>query len=107
MTNQDHIALDLAVARAEIAAGRHNIRIADAGVATIQDTDGDWELFRPSSNWTHAGPIIERVGIDLVTGQTGRWVANIGYTVSVIAETPLIAAMRAYVQGESEKWPAK
>jgi hypothetical protein len=107
VTNQDYIALDLAVARAEIAAGQDNVRIADAGVATIRSTGGDWQLFRPSSNWTHAGPIIERVGIDLVTGQTGRWVANIGYTVSVIAETPLIAAMRAYVQVESERWSVR
>jgi hypothetical protein len=104
VTNQEHIALDMAVARAEIASGQADVRIENDGAA-IQKGDG-WEPFCPSSNWTHAGPIIERVGIDLVTGQTGRWVANIGYTVSVIAETPLIAAMRAYVERESERSPS-
>jgi len=80
-----------------MAGGALDVRISDAGVPTIETSDGRWVPFQPSTNWAHAGPIIERVGIDLVTGQSGRWIANIGYTVSVIAETPLIAAMRAYM----------
>ena len=101
MTDAEYETLDLAVAGAEIAAGQSNIKITDAGLPIILNAKGRWEPFHPSVNWAQAGPIIERVGIDLVTGQTGRWVANIGYTISVIAETPLLAAMRAYVVSES------
>jgi len=100
MTDAEYEALDLAVARAEIAAGRLEIRITDAGRPTVLNAKGQWEPFCPSVNWSQAGPIIERVGIDLVTGQTSQWVANIGYTISVLAETPLIAAMRAYAASE-------
>jgi hypothetical protein len=100
-SDQDLADLDLAVARAELARGGSDVRISDAGVPTIETPDGRWERFRPSTNWAHAGPIIEGVGIDLVTGQSGRWIANIGYTVSVIAETPLVAAMRAYMASKT------
>lgn len=53
--------LDVAVARACIAAGDVDLKISDAGRATILDADDlTWGHFRPSVNWTHAGPIIER-----------------------------------------------
>ena len=56
----DHLELHLAIARAEIADGQLDIRIADAGGPTIQDASGRWERFRPSVNWAHAGLVIER-----------------------------------------------
>lgn len=49
-------------------------------------------LWAPSTYWAQGGPIIERVGIQLVPGKT-RWFANDGMT----GETALIAAMRCYV----------
>jgi hypothetical protein len=53
--------LDVAVARACIAAGDVDLKISDAGRATIFDAEsGTWCHFRPSVNWAHAGPIIER-----------------------------------------------
>ena len=53
--------LDMAVARVGIAAGDVDLKVSDAGRATIFDADsGAWCHFRPSVNWAHAGPIIER-----------------------------------------------
>lgn len=53
--------LDVAVAKACLAAGDVDLKVSDAGRATILDADsGAWCHFRPSVNWAHAGPIIER-----------------------------------------------
>jgi hypothetical protein len=57
----DSDSLDVAVARTCLAAGDMDVKISDAGRATIFDADGNtWCPFRPSVNWAHAGPVIER-----------------------------------------------
>lgn len=54
--------------------------------------------FRPSSNWSQGGPIIEREGISIIFHEQGHWTAsNLHGTVCVGGPTPLIAAMRCYV----------
>ena len=83
MTDAEHTALDLDVARAEIASGQLDVRISDAGVATIITSAGDWEPFRPSVNAAHGWTIIEREHIDIV------WNGGPG--------EGLVAAMRAYL----------
>jgi hypothetical protein len=52
--------LDVAVATACIAAGDMDLKISDAGRATVLDQGGGWVHFRPSVNWAHAGPVVER-----------------------------------------------
>jgi hypothetical protein len=50
--------------------------------------------FSPSTEWQHGGPIIERKKISLdYYSDSGRWCEN----NSFFAETPLTAAMRAFV----------
>lgn len=86
-------ALDWAVAKCE---GNH-ITFSPDGLPS-----GQWEMY--SSNWSVAGPIIEREGIGLDYypdgghPQGGVWDAltNEG-TVGALGPTPLIAAMRCYV----------
>lgn len=95
-------ALDWAVAKYE---GNH-ITFAPDGLPS-----GQWEMY--SSNWSLAGPIIEREGIATreippVSGDNGcivtrRWIAEMfripgGPRRSVAyGTTPLVAAMRCYV----------
>jgi hypothetical protein len=60
--------------------------------------------FHPSRNWAHGGPIIEGVRISISCGGlTPAWRAKTidkdrQYIVYADAATPLIAAMRAFVQ---------
>lgn len=64
-------------------------------------------FYRPSTNWTYGGPIIEREGIELVTFglHETQWSANPewqfpgcnDYSHIHTGPTPLIAAMRAFV----------
>ena len=68
---------------------------------------GDRERFRPSANWAHAGPIIERESVALLSADPGHCVAAIGADwvkgqyvrcrVMRAGPTHLIAAMRVYV----------
>lgn len=70
---------------------------------------GDLERFSPSSQWEDGGPIIERARIDLsappnmdAPDEHIDWAAavddpKVAYTIQYFGETPLIAAMRAYV----------
>ncbi|WP_186200644.1 DUF2591 domain-containing protein [Burkholderia gladioli] len=70
---------------------------------------GDLEQFAPSTDWSDGGPIIERARIDLkappnmdAPDEHVDWAAsvpdpNVAYTREYFGETPLIAAMRAYV----------
>ena len=69
----------------------------------------DGEVYSPSTNWTQAGPIIERERISLEfmpgAGDAGAdvWVATRveGSSVSEeCAESPLVAAMRCYVASQ-------
>ena len=46
--------------------------------------------FKPSTDWSQGGPIIEREG--LILDQWARWRSSNSY-----GTTPLIAAMRCYV----------
>lgn len=61
-------------------------------------------LFRPSTNWQHAGPIIERERINIVTKSNpdmggDNWMATLprNFRARGCGPTPLIAAMRACV----------
>ena len=100
MTDQEYDELDLAVARAEIAAGQF-VEISDAGRPTVRDADGLCQPFRPSVNWSHAGPIIERERIQLGAFASGQWAASIRHLASAVGDTPLIAAMRVYLMAKS------
>ncbi|VWC78801.1 hypothetical protein BLA17378_03770 [Burkholderia aenigmatica] len=58
--------------------------------------------FLPSSDWAHGGPIIEHERIELsivrVDCAKDQWRAISDWTAGVFeADTPLVAAMRAYV----------
>lgn len=57
-------------------------------------------IFKPSSNWSQGGPIIERKKIGLWS-EGYDWEAKIqigsGEWITEWADTPLIAAMRCYV----------
>jgi nuclear transport factor 2 (NTF2) superfamily protein len=73
------------------------VRITDAGTPTILGADQQWEPFRPSTNWAHTGPIIERERISLDwDDDAGQWYAQVGHSTEC-GPTPLVAAMRAYV----------
>lgn len=66
----------------------------DGAISTVKSILKAWN---PSENWAIAGPLIEKVGVD-IQGLTGyRWMAS-GPTVSdYVASRPLIAAMRCIV----------
>lgn len=57
--------------------------------------------FWPSADWQHGGPIIQHEEIDLLVHDDGIWDATIRpygkKTVYGRGQTPLVAAMRAYV----------
>lgn len=53
--------------------------------------------FRPSTNWAHGGPIIERERIELRGDGNEGWIADDNLKPSQWGPTPLIAAMRCYV----------
>lgn len=53
--------------------------------------------FRPSTNWAHGGPIIERERIELRGDGDKGWIADDNLNPSQWGPTPLIAAMRCYV----------
>lgn len=67
--------------------------------------------YTPSSDWSHGGPLIEREGIEVVRGndlifpkgnEKGEyteplWLASCGGGRKFHGQTPLIAAMRAFV----------
>lgn len=104
--------LDMAVARAEGRA-RARIRIDDYGERCVMQDDGVGDHgrnpdvpFRPSSDWTDGGPIIERERIAIEHCNALDWSALHGDTFSgnwpsggpiLFGPTPLIAAMRAYI----------
>ena len=56
-------------------------------------------IFSPSTDWAHAGPIIECEGIRLQRSHTKQWWASPEDDCHrpVLADTPLVAAMRCYV----------
>ena len=69
--------------------------------------------FRPSTDWSHGGPIIEREGIGTAPDSQGPWKAYKEATEGprvYIGRTPLEAAMRRFVAskyGENVPCPDK
>lgn len=57
--------------------------------------------WKPSTDWSQGGPIIERERINLIVSDghwfAETWATNSGETVNMNSPTPLIAAMRCYV----------
>jgi hypothetical protein len=53
-----------------------------------------------SSYWAHGGPIIEREKITLVVYWNGLWVAEPEEAHESVGETPLVAAMRSFVESK-------
>lgn len=53
-----------------------------------------------STDWAQGGPIIERECIDLQCQNNDLWAADLGLESSVYGTTPLIAAMRCYVESK-------
>lgn len=54
--------------------------------------------FIPSTHWAQGGPIIEHKHISIEEEHPGCWFAQERYTkASARADTPLVAAMRAFV----------
>lgn len=70
--------------------------------ATSRKVDGLMTLYRPSVQWAHGGPIIERekVGLAPLVVPPDEWLADCGRRPAVFGPTPLVAAMRAYVASE-------
>jgi hypothetical protein len=56
-----------------------------------------WEDYSPSTNWVQAGVLIEREGLT-ITHQQNRWAAQTDDDLFAFGPTPLIAAMRCYVE---------
>jgi len=86
-------ALDWAVAQCE--------GITDWDSVDLVFRDDDFCWYEPSANWEQGGPIIEREGINII--QSGSWLAEMdadrsGGVISAEGETPLIAAMRCFVE---------
>jgi len=79
-------------------------RQIDWVVAKCEDLQGkglDWVPPMYSTYWRQGGPIIEREGICLTYDPfVKRWNAVCGSGDSYHADTPLIAAMRCYVQSK-------
>lgn len=104
--------LDAAVAKAE---GILWSRTYEGEVVAHHGPRGDPYGFRPSTSWSHGGPIIERERIILIPHTQHRsgdlaWWASVGAAASgwfevnpahgeggLTGTAPLIAAMRAYV----------
>jgi hypothetical protein len=66
---------------------------------TARSLDAQWYAapFGFSRDWKLGGPLIERERIKLSIDVMGTWMAGIGDKWNSGAETPLIAAMRAFV----------
>lgn len=60
-----------------------------------------WDNYKPSTDWSQGGPIIEREVIETNRGgayQHNFWCASVGHgNKRLYGPTPLIAAMRCYV----------
>lgn len=91
-------ALDYAVAKCE---DLQHVTVCNGDVFNLHNP------YRPSSDWSLAGPIIEReiVSLDAENGKK-RWKAYAWRSdldlQSAIGQTPLIAAMRCYVASKTD-----
>lgn len=54
-------------------------------------------LYSPSRDWGHGGPIIERERIDVYFERDLLWIGSPQRGIEYRGRTPLIAAMRCYV----------
>lgn len=64
--------------------------------------------FKPSTDWSWGGPIIEREKLSVTANMGGSWIGTANNASSkpglrVVGPTPLIAAMRAYVASKYGK----
>lgn len=85
-------ALDWAVCKA--GGGGKDIRTFIAGHT-------DYNMYHYSTNWVQGGPVIEREGISLTQfSDYPQWTAKHPSSIDMNGETPLIAAMRAYVSSK-------
>ena len=71
---------------------------------TERDSDDDGWIFKPSTDWSQGGPIIEREWLDVTpwpneSDEDLRWQCKQHDSIDCVAfgPTPLIAAMRCYV----------
>ena len=65
-----------------------------------KDTDFGWwwDDFKPSTDWAHGGPIIEREGIGFTQfSDYPQWTAKHPQAICFDGPTPLVAAMRCFV----------
>jgi hypothetical protein len=93
------LALDWAVAKCEFD-GAEDWDGTLEGVDVVSDLNGG--RYRPSTDWTQGGPIIEQEEIFLAKSLRGCWNAmayDAQHTATAFEDgpTPLIAAMRCYV----------
>ena len=87
-------ALDWAVAKCE---GKgDDVEICAGNLLYGRVTSG-FVYFRPSTDWSQGGPIIDREKIDLYYQHDLQWIAAPQKGVEYMGTTPLIAAMRCYV----------
>jgi hypothetical protein len=97
------IALDWAVAKCEPDGTLAIYFDEDTGEPLCHDDWEDNQEYKPSTNWSQGGPIIEREGIntryDPDCNKAQAWEASddIDFFEAVYGPTPLIAAMRCYV----------
>jgi hypothetical protein len=93
-------ALDWAVANCEGELSQHGgqVHLVESKVRFYEDTLDI--QYTPSTNWAQGGPIIERQRISTQTTED-YWDADLttesGAFIQSIGDTPLVAAMRAYV----------
>jgi len=85
------IALDWAVAKCD--GIMVNVHYGFRGSYIVYNSD----VYKPSSNWSQGGPIIERERIELQPIYQHEWEAWIFDKAFIEGDTPLIAAMRTHV----------
>lgn len=90
-------ALDWAVAKCELDDKLSIYFDESTGEPLCHDDWPDNQIFQPSTDWTHGGPIIERERIELRGDGDKGWIADDNLNPSQWGPTPLIAAMRCYV----------
>ena len=82
-------ALDWAVAKCE----GEEVRLIKGQLETLWTDNG----YKPSTNWSQGGPIIESEKTAIKENGYGHWFAKVGAGKWMHGPTPLIAAMRCYV----------
>ena len=90
-------ALDWAVAKCEPDSTLEIYFDNETGEPFCHDDWSDNQEFRPSTDWSQGGPIIEREKTAIKENGYGHWFAKVGAGKWMHGPTPLIAAMRCYV----------